>query len=279
MSDHRPLFEQEPTTRFSDRADAYARARPSYPIEAIDAILAGLAPRAGHAEIVAADIGAGTGISARLLADRGVRALAIEPNAPMRAAAAPHPLVTWIGASAERTGLGDASVDLVLCAQAFHWFRADDALREFARILVPGGRLVLLWNDRDPTDAATGEYSRLVREASRDHPAESRLAAADALVASSLFRVEPRRELTHAHRLMGEELIELARSASYVPSSGPRRDALEAGLRRLIDAHGGAVTIRYTTRLWMAHAATPPPYSSPRDSGAPRPSPERSPPA
>lgn len=80
----------DPTRRFSDRADAYARFRPSYPASAIDAILAGLAP---PATLEAADVGAGTGIASRLLGDRGVRVAAVEPNAAMRAAAAPHPRV------------------------------------------------------------------------------------------------------------------------------------------------------------------------------------------
>ncbi len=76
------------TTRFGSRANAYAAFRPSYPTEAIDAALAGLSDR--HT-ITIADVGAGTGISARLFAERGVRVIAIEPNARMRAKAEPHP--------------------------------------------------------------------------------------------------------------------------------------------------------------------------------------------
>ena len=87
-------------------------------------------PRSG-----AADVGAGTGISARLLGDRGVRVMAVEPGDAMRAAAAPHPNVRGSVGTAEATGLAPASLDLVLCAQSFHWFRAADALTEFARIL------------------------------------------------------------------------------------------------------------------------------------------------
>src|SRR5688500_14656893 len=108
-----------PTERFSGRAESYVRFRPSYPAAAIDAVLAGLGD---PARLVAADVGAGTGISARLLADRGGRVDAVEPNTAMRAAAAPHAGVRWHGGRAQATGLPDASVDLVLCAQAYHWF-------------------------------------------------------------------------------------------------------------------------------------------------------------
>ena len=82
-------YELNPTSRFSDRADDYVKYRPGYPPAAIDAILNGLGP---PASLVAADVGAGTGISARALADRGVRVLAVEPNAVMANAAVPHPL-------------------------------------------------------------------------------------------------------------------------------------------------------------------------------------------
>jgi ubiquinone/menaquinone biosynthesis C-methylase UbiE len=101
--------------RFSDRATDYAKYRPSYPATAIDRILEGL-----NNPLVAADIGAGTGISSRLLAERGVRVLEIEPNADMRQAAAPHPLVKFYDSTAEKTGIADASIDLVTCFQSFH---------------------------------------------------------------------------------------------------------------------------------------------------------------
>src|SRR5580765_3969802 len=90
-----PLYRQEPTHRFSDRAQAYRRFRPAYPPAAIDSMLEGLAPRAGAASLVAVDLGAGTGISSRLLAARGVRVIAIEPNPEMRAAADAHQLVEY----------------------------------------------------------------------------------------------------------------------------------------------------------------------------------------
>ena len=68
-----------PTGRFADRAADYAIGRPSYPEAAIDALFEGLGdPR----EVLAADVGAGTGISSRLLAARGAQVLAIEASRP-----------------------------------------------------------------------------------------------------------------------------------------------------------------------------------------------------
>src|SRR5689334_17937395 len=107
-------------SRFDDRAADYVRYRPGYPAAAIDAVVHGLGE---PASLRAADVGAGTGISARLLGDRGVAVIAVEPGAAMRGAAAPHSRITWIAGRADATGLRAASVDLVLCAQSFHWFQ------------------------------------------------------------------------------------------------------------------------------------------------------------
>src|SRR5204862_5124880 len=109
----------DPTRRFSDRAADYARYRPSYPAAAIDAILAGLPLPAA---LTIADVAAGTGIATRLLADRGARVLAVEPNAAMRAAAQPHPRVSWHDGTAEATGLPGSARDVVTVAPAVRWF-------------------------------------------------------------------------------------------------------------------------------------------------------------
>jgi ubiquinone/menaquinone biosynthesis C-methylase UbiE len=57
-----------------------------------------------------------------------------------------------IDGSAERIPLPDQSVDVVVAAQAFHWFDAVAAAKEIRRVLKPGGRMGLIWNVRDQTD-------------------------------------------------------------------------------------------------------------------------------
>ena len=153
-----PLHQMNPLSRFSQQARDYSKYRPSYPDAAITTILEGLDK---PSSIVAADIGAGTGISSRLLAQRGVRVLAIEPNTAMREEAQPHPLIQFTDGIAEATHLETASVDLVTCFQAFHWFNPKPALQEFHRILKPGGRLAVVWNNRNRQDEFTAGYSDL----------------------------------------------------------------------------------------------------------------------
>jgi SAM-dependent methyltransferase len=246
-----------PTGRFSDRADDYARSRPSYPPEAISFILDTFLPRRPES-LVAADIGAGTGIFSRLLADRGVCVIAIEPNSPMREAATSHPRVENRAGTAEATNLSDSSVDLVVCAQAFHWFEHDKALPEFRRILKPLGRVSILWNDRDASDPLTAEYGSLIVKASDNHPAAAdRGSCAEALESSPLFTQVQVRHFRYEQPLTLEGLIGRAQSASYCPKDGPRLDALIEGLedlhRRFADLKG-IVRMVYSTRVYVACA-------------------------
>jgi ubiquinone/menaquinone biosynthesis C-methylase UbiE len=53
-----------------------------------------------------------------------------------------------INATAENTTLSDNSIDLIVCAQAFHWFDIPKVKTEFKRILKPSGRICLMWNER-----------------------------------------------------------------------------------------------------------------------------------
>ncbi len=223
----RPLHQRDPIARFHGRAEEYARFRPDYPREAFDAMLHGL-----PGDCAVADIGAGTGVASRPLAERGLRLLAIEPNAEMRSCATPpeRGAIEWREGSAEATGLPDSAVHLVLCAQSFHWFDPGAALPEFLRILAPGGRLALMWNVRDEEDALTAAYGRLVREAAGpDKDLAGRQFTEEAVVRHFfgglrllLFR--------HEQRLDSGGLLGRAMSASYVPRSGPPPRA----------AHGGA---------------------------------------
>ena len=139
----------DPTSRFSDRVANYVKYRPGYPREIVPEreMAIGLSP--GN---IVADIGSGTGFSARLFLENGNRVLGVEPNEPMRLAAeellAEYSRFESVPGTAEATGLGDSSADLVVAAQAFHWFDRDAVRREWERILRPEGWVVLLWNER-----------------------------------------------------------------------------------------------------------------------------------
>ncbi len=239
------------TERFSDRADDYVAGRPSYPDAAIDALFEGLGD-AG--DVVVADLGAGTGISSRLLAARGAQVLAIEPNAPMREAAQPDPRVRWIDGTGEATGLEEASVDLVTVFQAFHWMHHADALREIVRILRPGGRAAVVYNERDESDPFTAAYGELVRRYQTDDTERRRGDGLAAFAAYEAWHGGPRRiEVRNPHRMDREGLHARARSTSYLPKDGAQGDELRAALDGLFERYAidGAVAMVMRTIVVM----------------------------
>lgn len=255
MSDEKtPLYAMNPLNRFSDRAADYVKYRPSYPIAAIDLILEGLL---STSQLVAADVGAGTGISSRLLAKRGVKVLAIEPNAQMRHVADPHPLVEFRDATAEATSLAEASVDLVACFQSFHWFNPQPTLLEFHRILKRSGKLAVVWNERDRDDELTAEYTQLIQIASNDHPAEQRRVAIEPLLTSSLFPNLQQHKFAYKQEVDLAGLIGRAMSTSYIPRAGATYEQLISDLQQLHANYcneQGFVNLVYCTSVFLAQA-------------------------
>jgi SAM-dependent methyltransferase len=93
------------------------------------------------------EVGAGTGKLTRVLVDEFAEVVAVEPDPHMRALfTALCPRAALVAGAAEALPIAPASVDAVFVAEAFHWFDHGAALAEFARVLRPGGALVLMWN-------------------------------------------------------------------------------------------------------------------------------------
>ena len=135
----------DPTKRFSDRVDNYVKYRPGYPAEVI-AFLQNECDLSSNSVI--ADIGSGTGIFTKLLLDKGYKVYAVEPNADMQQAAKEYlgdngNFIPTDG-SAEETTLPSSSIDLIVCAQAFHWFNNENAKAEFKRVLRADGKVALI---------------------------------------------------------------------------------------------------------------------------------------
>lgn len=145
---------------FQAGSDAYERGRPSYPAEA----LAGLLDRTGLGEgCTVVDLGAGTGKFSRLLVPTGAHLIAVEPVERMRQAFQTLlPGVEIREGRAEAIPLPPSSADLVVVAQAFHWFDGAAALREIHRILKPEGMLALIWNVRDESASWVAALTALI---------------------------------------------------------------------------------------------------------------------
>jgi SAM-dependent methyltransferase len=247
----------DPTQRFTGRVEDYARYRPGYPPELLDLLRSecGLTESA-----VVADVGSGTGILARLLLDNGNRVFMVEPNDEMRRAGerllSGHGRSESVAGSAEATTLPESSVDLVTAGQAFHWFDPEAARKEFARVLRPGGRVVLVWNDRRKHGGPFLEaYERLLQTYATDYaevehgrkgsPENVRGFFAPNHVYTATFS---NRQVMHYDGLLGR-----LRSSSYVPAEGQSGYLEMLGeLQRIFRNHenGGQVVMEYVTRAY-----------------------------
>ncbi|MCI4362389.1 MAG: class I SAM-dependent methyltransferase [Thermoplasmata archaeon] len=138
----------------------YDRGRPEYPQAAVHCLAERLGIGEGRRVL---ELGAGTGKFTRALARMGAEVIAVEPSEGMRAVFRERvPAVELRAGGAESIPLPNESVDAVLSAQAFHWFRQPQSLEEIARVLRPGGGLGLIWNLRDETVDWVAAFGRIL---------------------------------------------------------------------------------------------------------------------
>lgn len=248
----------DPVKRFSNRADNYARYRPSYPPGVIDI----LKSNCGLKETsIIADIGSGTGILSELFLKNGNQVFGVEPNAAMRLAAerllGKFENFVSVEATAEATTLKPASVDFVTAAQAFHWFDREQAKREFARILKPGGQVVLIWNERRlKSTPFLREYENLLLRYGTDYQdvrherVEGEIAQ---FFAPETFQLK---NFQNAQHFDFEGLKGRVLSASYTPEPGHANfKPMLAQLEVMFNSHqhNGIVSFEYETRVYYGH--------------------------
>lgn len=166
------MINNNSTTRFSDRVEDYVKYRPGYPVEIIAFLQKTY--RLTTDKIIA-DIGSGTGISAKLFLDNHYSVTGIEPNKEMRekseALLKDYSNFQAIDATAENTMLNNNSIDAIVAGQAFHWFDRAACRGEFERILKPGGLVVLIWNERLTQNDFAKAYDKLIVRYSNDYRA------------------------------------------------------------------------------------------------------------
>ncbi|HEX6459065.1 MAG TPA: class I SAM-dependent methyltransferase [Thermoleophilaceae bacterium] len=155
---------------WGEDAAIYERARPEYPPDAIDFLHElGLSL---DSDVL--DLAAGTGKLTRALVAAGARVTAVEPLFAMRQMLQQRlPEATVMEGTAERIPVQDQSIDLVTVAQAFHWFDADAAIGEVARVLRPAGGLAAIWNVRDESVEWMAMVSELLRDARGNIPSHA----------------------------------------------------------------------------------------------------------
>lgn len=253
----------ENTELFTEKSESYAKYRSGYPVEMIERIIE---PFKTQNVITAADIGAGTGISSRLLADAGVKVTAVEPNRAMAEAAENHPRVSFVIAPAETTGLESHSFDLVTSFQAFHWFDFKQSLKEFNRILKPEGKLALVWSYWDETDEFTAKYQKIIAEATNkntDHVSpydgfpsgfikKWRIRFLWKFRTLPYFKKVERGRYSYVQKMDAKSLIGCAHSQSYLIHEGEEWETLCSKIEDLYESNKSKNTdLKYNVNLFI----------------------------
>jgi ubiquinone/menaquinone biosynthesis C-methylase UbiE len=248
----------DPRGRFSGAASGYARFRPRYPPPLVDWVAEEAGVASGDPVL---DLGCGTGILTRQLAERGLHVIGLDPNHDMlaQARATEGRQIEYRRGDAENTGLPERSMALVTVAQAFHWFDLDAALAEIHRVLKPEGHAAALWNIRGH-GAFMDAYDALLRRFSSDYEVlDSWETTLEKLKRHPRVVDTRERWETHAQRFDLEGLRGRAWSSSYILRGVKDRDGFDAALAALHETHvrDGVVEFSYRTVALVFRTAPP----------------------
>ncbi len=246
MSDEQPTPDDlTPWARsFGAVSQAYDRGRPTYPEDAATWLID------GDARIVL-ELGAGTGKLTGQLVDQGHAVHATDPDPEMlKILQANVPDASAKLASAEDIPANDRSVDVVVAAQAFHWFDHDRALPEIARVIRPGGHLAVVWTDLDRRIP----WVRKLRAILADP--KSVTDSAQVIEESALFGPVETKTFAMWQDVTRDSLIDVVTSRSYISTldADAREDRL-AQVRALYDDYGrghDGMQLAYTVHCYRA---------------------------
>jgi SAM-dependent methyltransferase len=239
----------------------YERARPEYPLEAVLALRDRLELVPGDPVL---ELAAGTGkLTRALVGGLGARVIAVEPSDAMRGEFVHAvPGVPILDGTAEQIPLGDSSVKAVVVGQAFHWFRAEEAVHEIARVLRADGGVALIWNMRDERVPWVQRFGEILRPPERESAPSSRDRDwQTAFEDGSGFLPLRREEFQTVQRLSVDGLVERAMSVSYVARlAEPERIRVAASVRGLVDADEELsgrpqIDLPYVTELYWSRRA------------------------
>jgi SAM-dependent methyltransferase len=247
---------------FDAVAEHYDRARPRYPDALIDAVLG---PTPEGLEVL--DVGCGTGIASRQMADRGATVLGVDLNPGMAAVAERHGIETEVSPF-ETWDPARRSFDRVTCGQAWHWLDPVVSSKKAAALLRAGGRVCLFWSVGQYPDALAealqDQYDRVLPPGTPSmvigyaanrvsDPVADYEPVADALRACESLDEPLTTLFPWTRRLSAEEWVdELHSHSDHAALDAEVRAQLFSGIRQTIDRRGGAFTMSFTTILIAA---------------------------
>lgn len=234
-------------TRFSETVRNYDQYRPSYPPQLIDWIINTSKIKPSDTVV---DLGCGTGIATRLFAAKGFTTIGIDPNEDMLADAVKHGgNASYQKGDAQNSGLQSSSVDLIISAQAFHWFDIQKTMVELKRILKPSGCCCAFWNVRKKNPFVK-EYESLVEKYSGDYQKTPKASETiNAIKNFSMIKSAKEAQFYNSQEFDLAGLTGRAYSTSYITSGVTDHDGFKKALADLFDKYqsGGIVTVPYKT--------------------------------
>ncbi len=242
------------TWDYTDHASYYS-ARPNYADSVIDDLVRHVGAGQSDSYLVA-DIGAGTGNLTLMLLERGLRCVAVEPNAEMRRRGAERTTpwnTKWIEGPGEATGLEAHSIDWVTMGSSFNTMDRPTALAECHRILKRQGCFTCMWNHRDLEDPVQQEIESLIRRLVPTYEAGSRREdQTEVIRASGLFSDIRYLEGSQVVRQSRDNYVAAWRSARNLKIYAAERfNVVIEAIDRALEDHP-VLELRYTTRSWTA---------------------------
>jgi len=251
-----------PALSFGGVAQAYDRGRPGYPREAA-------AWLTSDQPLTVLELGAGTGKLTEHLIELGHDVHATDPDPRMLGCLTerfPELRVSQTGA--EEIPAPDASFDVVIAAQCYHWFDKELALPEIARVLRRGGRLSLVWNARDERIPWVKRLGNLIGRQDVTNAAVDQ-----ALEESPYFGPIEEQEFKHWQVVDRESIQDLVRSRSNIASLAPEaQEAKIAEVLAFYDDYGrgmDGMQLPYVTRCFSAGVGIRPQSKTADDDAAP----------
>jgi SAM-dependent methyltransferase len=238
---------------FGPAAADYERARPSYPPESIEILRREIGVGVGAR---VCDLAAGTGKLTRLLVATGAEVVAVEPVPGMREQLSEVlPEIEVLDGTAEAIPFGDGAFDAVTVAQAFHWFKFDEALAEIRRVLRPGGGLAILFNQRDERHAWVKTWNEVIEWHARRISYYQTTDWTDVLGAGGFTGVG-HATVDWTQTLNRDLLASRVRSVSYIAeaSSAVQQDYVDKVLA-LTEGFDETFPLPYVTHVWFGKTA------------------------
>lgn len=264
---------------FGDVAELYDRARPSYPAQLVDDVLAFAGAAAGDRAL---EVGAGTGKATVLFAERGLELVALEPSAEMAAVLARNCAgcdnVAIELAEFERWEWAEAPFRLVFSGQAWHWLDPKVRYAHARGLLEPGGALAVFWNrpdwDSNPLREQLAEvYERVAPDLGAGpgpgpmHPTARKRRDwwadwSSELASAPGFDGVDARSYTWSELYTRDSYLQVLKTHSdHIVLGDERLQQLVGAIGELLDRHGGSLELGYATDLWMARATDVSPAS------------------